>query len=124
MSVTQPTFEVSVNDLQPEHLSAFICTRRSILSTTLAEGTFAQIVDGLPTNDTTMRFMTYTKEIKNNTTSSAEAIDIARKLRTEFETLDTLFDVKVSSRRSRMILAHSDNLVVITNLPGRSTRVS
>ena len=49
MSVTEQSVKVSVSNLQGDHLFAFNRTLSSVLSTALAERTFAQIIDGLPT---------------------------------------------------------------------------
>ena len=62
MSATEQTVKVSVNDLQADHLFAFNRTLNSILSTALAERTFAQIIDGLPTRDDVGYFPTYSNE--------------------------------------------------------------
>ncbi|KAJ9642459.1 hypothetical protein H2199_004840 [Coniosporium tulheliwenetii] len=43
--------KVYANDLGPEHLDKFTWALYNILSTDLAEHTFAQIIDGLPTRD-------------------------------------------------------------------------
>ena len=97
MSATEQTVKVSVDDLQADHLFAFNHTLSSILSTTLAERTFAQIIDGLPTRDDVGYFPIYSKEIGDNTASSPEAMEAARELREHFTTYITLVDVKVSS---------------------------
>ena len=75
---------------QADHLCAFNCTLRSILSTTLTEHIFAQIIDGLPTRDNVGYFPTYSKEICDNTASSAQAMEAARALREQFNTYDPL----------------------------------
>jgi hypothetical protein len=96
MSVTEQTVKVSVNDLQADHLFAFTRSLSSILSTTLAECTFAQIVDGLPTRDDVGYFPTYSKEIGDNTAPSPEAMEAARGLREHFNTYITLVDAEAS----------------------------
>jgi hypothetical protein len=97
MSATEQTVKVSVDDLQADHLVTFNRTLSSILSTTLAERTFAQIIDGLPTRDDVGYLPTYSKEIGDNTASSPEAMEAARGLREHFNTYITLVDAKVSS---------------------------
>lgn len=96
MSATEQTVKVSVNELQAEHLFAFNRTLSSILSTALAERTFAQIIDGLPMRDDVGYFPTYSKEIGDNTASSPEAMEASRGLREHFNTYIILVDVKVS----------------------------
>ncbi|CZR55545.1 uncharacterized protein PAC_05433 [Phialocephala subalpina] len=96
MSATEQTVKGSVNDLQADHLFAFNRTLSSILSTTFAERTFAQIIDGLPTRDDVGYFPTYSKEIGDNTASSPEAMEAARELREHFTTYITLVDVKLA----------------------------
>jgi hypothetical protein len=96
MSATEQTVKVSVNDLQPDHLVTFNRTLRSILSTTLAERTFAQIIDGLPTRDDVGYFPTYSMDIRDNTASSPEAMEAAKGLREQFNTYIPLVDAKVS----------------------------
>jgi hypothetical protein len=95
MSAPKQTVKVSVDNLQADHLVAFNCTLISILSTTLAERTFAQIIDGLPTRDVVGYFPTYSMAIRNNTASSAEALEAARGLREHLSTYITLVDAKV-----------------------------
>ncbi len=97
MSATQQTVNISVNDLQADHLFAFNRTLSSILSTTLAERTFAQIVDGLPMRDDVGYFPTYSKEIGDNTAPSPEAMKAASELPEHFNTYTILVDAKVSS---------------------------
>jgi hypothetical protein len=97
MSATEQAAKVSVNDLKADHLLVFNRTLSSILSTKLAERTFAQIIDGLPTRDDVGYFPTYSLEIHDNTTSSLEAMEAARGLREYFITYTTLVDAKVSS---------------------------
>jgi hypothetical protein len=109
MSVTEQTVKVSMNDLQDDHHFAFNRTLSSVLSTTLAERTFAQIIDGLPKRGDVGYFPTYSKEIGDNTASSPEAMEAARGLREHFNTYDTLVDVKVTSNPS-FITADSDRL--------------
>jgi len=46
MSTTEQAAKVSVNDLKADYLPVFNRTLSSILSTKLAEGIFAQIIDG------------------------------------------------------------------------------
>jgi len=100
MSATGQTVKVSVDDLQADHLFAFNRTLGSILSTTLAERTFAQIIDGLPTRDDVGYFPTYSKEIGDNVASSPEAMKAARGLQEHFNTYITLVDAKASSNLS------------------------
>lgn len=83
MSATEQRVKASVDDLPADHLFAFNRTLNSILSTALAERTFAQIIDGLPTRDDVGYFPTYSKEIGDNTTSSPEAM----KLQGNFENI-------------------------------------
>jgi hypothetical protein len=109
MSVTEQSVKVSVSNLQGDHLFAFNRTLSSVLSTALAERTFAQIIDGLPTRDDVGYFPTYSKEIGDNTASSLEAMEAVRRLREHFNTFSTLVDVKVSSNPS-FITADSDRL--------------
>jgi hypothetical protein len=109
MSVPEQSVKVSVSNLQGDHLFAFNRTLRSLLSTALAERTFAQIIDGLPTRDDVGYFPTYSKEIADNTASSLEAMEAARGLRENFNTFSTLVDVKVSLNPS-FITADSDRL--------------
>jgi len=97
MSATEQTAKVSVNDLEGGHLLVFKRTLCSILSTKLAERTFAQIIDGLPTRDDVGYFPTYSMEIRNDTESSPEAMEAARGLREHFITYTTLVNSKVSS---------------------------
>jgi hypothetical protein len=96
MAATEQTAKVFVNDLKAEHLVVFNCTLSNILSTKLAERTFAQIIDGLPTRDDVGYFPTYNMEICDNTTSSPEAMEAARGLRGQFITYSSLVDAKVS----------------------------
>jgi hypothetical protein len=49
MSTDEQIVKTSVENLQPDRLLAFNRTLSSILSATLAERTFAQVIDGLPT---------------------------------------------------------------------------
>ena len=88
---------VSVNDLKADHLLVMNRTLSSILSTKLAERTFTQIIDGLPTRDDVGYFPTYSMEIRDNTESSPEAMEAARGLREHFTAYTTLVDAKVSS---------------------------
>jgi hypothetical protein len=97
MSATEQTVEVSVDELQADLVFAFNRALSSILSTTLAERTFAQIIDGLPTRDDVGYFPTYSKEIADNIAPSPEAIEAARGLREHFNTYITPVDAKVSS---------------------------
>lgn len=108
MSVNKQTEKVSVNDLKADHLFACNRTLSSILSTTLAEHTFAQIIDGLPTRDNVGYFPTYSKEIGNNTASSPAAMEAARGLREQFKTNATLVDAKASSNLFIVKEANSD----------------
>ena len=89
--------KIALDDLQDDYLFTFNRTLSSILSTTLAERTFAQIIDGLPTRDDVGYFPTYSKEIGDKTASSPEAMEAARRLREHFNTYITLVDAKVSS---------------------------
>lgn len=82
MSANEQTVKVSVNDLQADHLFAFNRTLSSILSTTIAERTLAQIIDGLPTRDDVGYFPTYSKEIGDNTASSGSNGSCKRTSRT------------------------------------------
>jgi hypothetical protein len=59
MSSDEQAVKVSVDNLQADHLLAFHQTLGCILSTTLAERTFAQIIDGLSTRDDVGFFSTY-----------------------------------------------------------------
>jgi hypothetical protein len=95
MSSDDQTLKVSVDNLKADYLIAFNITLRSILSTSLAERTFAQIIDGLPTRDDVGFFPTYSIEIRDNTVSSLEAMEAARGLREHFNSCITLVDVKV-----------------------------
>ncbi|TVY13463.1 hypothetical protein LARI1_G009151 [Lachnellula arida] len=83
-------------ELAHDHLSTFKRTLTGILSTTLAERTFAQIIDGLPTRDDVGYFPTYSQEIRDNAASSAEAMGAARRLREHFNTYTTLVDAKLA----------------------------
>jgi len=97
MSTTEQAAMVSVNDLKADYLLVMNRTLSSILSTKLAERTFAQIIDGLPTRDDVGYFPTYSMEIRDNTESSPEAMEAARGLREHFITYTTLVNSKVSS---------------------------
>jgi hypothetical protein len=96
MSENKQTVKVSVDNLPADHLFAFNRTLSSILSTTLSERTFAQIIDGLPTRDDVGFFPTYSREIRDNTTSSPEALEAARGLREHLNNYTTMVDAKVS----------------------------
>ncbi|TVY25111.1 hypothetical protein LHYA1_G005966 [Lachnellula hyalina] len=97
MSTTKQTAKTSVENLPTAHLSAFKRTLSGILSTTLAERTFAQIIDGLPTRDDNGYFPTYSTEIRDNTASSAEAMEGARELlRGHINAYTTLVDAKLA----------------------------
>lgn len=109
MPATEQTVKVFVNDLQADHLFAFNRTLGSILSTKIAERTFAQIIDGLPTRDDVGYFPTYSNEIGDNTAPSPEAMEAARGLREHYNTYLTLVDVKVNLISS-FIKADSDGL--------------
>lgn len=90
MSKVEDTVKVPVSDLSHDHLLAFTRASHSILSTSLAERTFAQIIDGIPTRDDVGYFPTYSKEIGDNTASSLEATEAARELLGHLETYLTL----------------------------------
>lgn len=70
--------KVYANDLGPEHLDKFTWALYNILSTDLAEHTFAQIIDGLPTRDDIGSFPVYSRKISNNARPSQEAIEAAK----------------------------------------------
>lgn len=78
MSATEQTAKLSANDLKEYHLLVLNHTLSSILSTKLAERTFAQIIDGLPTRDDVGYFPTYNMEIRDSTASSPEAMEAVR----------------------------------------------
>ncbi|KAN0102212.1 hypothetical protein V8E51_012722, partial [Hyaloscypha variabilis] len=62
----------------------------------LAQRTFAQIFDGLPTRDDVGYFPTYSKEIADNPTSSPEAMETAKELRQHFNTYISQVDAKLA----------------------------
>ena len=97
MSIREQTARISVNDLQDDHVFAFNRTLGSILTSALAQRTFTQIIDGLPTRDDIGYFPTYSMEIRNYSESSPEAMEAARGLREHFITYTTLVNSKVSS---------------------------
>jgi hypothetical protein len=99
MSVTEQTVKVPIKDLPADHLFAFNRTLASILSTTIAERTFAQIIDGIPTRDDVGYFPTYSDEMSENTASSQAAIAAARGLQEHINSYITVVDANVSFNR-------------------------
>lgn len=97
MSVIEQSVKVFVNDLDADHLAPFNRTLKNILSTTLAEQTFAQIIDGMPTVDDVNFFPTYSWRIRENIASSPEAMEAARGLREKLDTYNTSINAKASS---------------------------
>jgi hypothetical protein len=61
----------------------------------------------IPTRDDVGYFPTYSMEIRDNTASSPEAMEAARRLREHFITYTTLVDAKVCSNLS-LIIADAD----------------
>ncbi|TVY33026.1 hypothetical protein LOCC1_G008402 [Lachnellula occidentalis] len=96
MSTTEQSMKISMDTLHATHLSAFKRTLGGILSTMLAERTFAQIIDGLPTRDDGGYFPTYSKEIRDNAISSPEAMEAARGVGEYFSTNTILVDAKLA----------------------------
>lgn len=92
----QQTENVSAKNFLGDHGLAFSRTLRNIYSTSNAERTFAQIIDGLPTRDDVGFFLTYSIEIRDNIVSSTEAMEAARRVRGYFDTYTTSVDAKVS----------------------------
>ncbi|RFU30809.1 hypothetical protein B7463_g5549, partial [Scytalidium lignicola] len=89
--------KVPVADLQAKHGNFFHRTLSSTLSTELAERTFAQIIDGLPTRDDIGYSPIYSDEIANNATPSSEAMKAAKELREFCKIHYTQIDAKASS---------------------------
>jgi hypothetical protein len=98
MSTTdQKPVKISIMDnLEPLHVKYFHQLLQNILSTDLAERTFAQIIDGLPTRDDVGYFPTYSHEIKNNSRSSSEAMKAAKVFRENINVDTVEVDGKVS----------------------------
>ena len=124
MSIREQTARISVNDLQDDHLFAFNRTLGSILTSALAQRTFAQIIDGLPTRDDIGYFPTYSKEIANNPTSSPGAMEAAKELQQRFNTYISQVNAKVNPGFFHLQHWNLTDQVVSPSLPGCCTRVS
>lgn len=66
------------NDLGPEHLDRFHRALSSVLFTIIAERTFAQTIDGLPTREDIGFFPVYSKEMEKNALPPQDALEAAR----------------------------------------------
>lgn len=126
--------KVSIDDLDADHRSPFNLILNSTLSTTLAERTFAQIIDGIPVRDDVGFFPTYSSEMAKNTASSPAAFEAARELREELGSYTSMIDTKVSPQEFSLSLkmhratssGDTDHCIVSASLPrhiSRNTRI-
>lgn len=82
--VDTPT-KVSAGELAPEHLEALNQALFHVLSTTVAERTLAQIVDGLPTSDMYGGYLAVPREeIWHNAEPSSASTETVKAFRRSF----------------------------------------
>lgn len=91
---------ISPENLDCEHLSVFIRALSNVLSTALAEETYAQIVDGLPTRDSYSEFGTFypaegEHPAYNHRRLCDGALDAARCFLSRLDPLTLRFDPRV-----------------------------
>jgi len=88
--------KAGLRDLGTEQLSALKTAVSHLLSTSIAEQTYAQIVDGLPTSDV---WDGYTNErhepIENHHSLCAGSLETAKALRSTFDTSNLFLDASV-----------------------------
>lgn len=90
--------QVAINDLDLDHLDAFQISLWRILSTPLAEYTFAQIIDGLPTkHDDSEYLFGYDPNVSDRDAPTAYAYDQVGKWRSVFQVESLTFDAGVGT---------------------------
>jgi len=86
--------------LDAHHLGALRLAIEKLLSTELAEFTYAQIIDGLPTTDSFFDFHSLYRDsghpIKTHETLCDEALERARAFRSKFDLMSLRFDPTVT----------------------------
>ena len=94
---------MSLASLDEEHLAAFKQAMINILSTPLAEFTYAQIVDGMPTRDTYMRDHWQFEGVPamDHHELCPGITEKTRAFRSEFDVFSLKFEAQVVTSRQR-----------------------
>lgn len=90
---------MSLASLDREHLASFKQALANLLSTPIAEFTYAQIVDGMPTSYTYMTDHDFYDEfpVLNHENLCPGIMDKTRAIRSQFDVLSLKFELKVSA---------------------------
>lgn len=94
---------MSLASLDEEHLAAFKQAITNVLSTHLAEFTYAQIIDGMPTRDTYTREHSHLEGVPamDHHDLCPGIIEKTRAFRSEFDILSLKFEPKVATNCQR-----------------------
>lgn len=92
---------ISIENIDSDHLAALTQALSNVISTELAEFTYAQIVDGLPTRESFAEFRSFYPAGDEHPAYRHQhlcdgALDIARQFRSELSPLALRFDPHVS----------------------------
>ncbi|PNY25442.1 Uncharacterized protein TCAP_04619 [Tolypocladium capitatum] len=107
---------ISPENLDSDHLSAFTRALSNVLSTDLAEATYAQIIDGLPTRDSYAEFRPFPPgegehPAYNHLSICDGVLDVVRDIRSRLDPLTLKFDPHV-----RLAALHGDAFIAYTSL--------
>lgn len=88
--------KVSISNLTTEHLDIFVKTLSKVLSTNLAERTFSQVIDGLPTCDVYDKYGECRREdIDAHEEPCPDSVEAFKRFRADFSPNTLEIDSKV-----------------------------